>query len=471
MKGLTIYTSFSCFFRTSISVILFFILTLFVACKDLVDIDPPRTEIAREDVFSSDELATSAISGLYIDIFDNGSVITSTLHKENGLYTDELLDFTGNSEFFENSILPVNSFVEETWTRLYQFIYSANLIIEGINSESSQVSDDLKMHIEGEAKFIRAWCHFHLVNLWGDAPLVTSTDFRGNASIGRTSSQNIYNQIVDDLASAQLLLSEDYSFSDGERGRVNSAAATALLARVYLYQKDWANAEFQASGVINNSLYNLDDLNEVFLVNSRESIWQIRPLMNNGTNAFDAVIYVLDAVPDVVSLNEDSYNMFDINDARRNNWIGTFTDGVETWFYPFKYKVVPTNTQPNPPITESLTIFRLAEQYLIRAEARAQLSNVAGAQEDLNIIRSRANLPNTTANNQALLLEAIQEERRFELFTEGSHRFFDLKRTGQIDAILSAIKPNWETVDQLYPLPQSDFDKNPNLRPQNPGYN
>ena len=193
--------------------------------------------------------------------------------------------------------------------------------------------------------------------------------------------------------------------------------------------------------------------------------------MNNVTNAFDAVIYVLDAVPDVVSLNEDFYNMFDINDARRNNWIGTFTDGVETWFYPFKYKVVPTNTQPNPPITESLTIFRLAEQYLIRAEARAQLSNVAGAQEDLNIIRSRANLPNTTANNQALLLEAIQEERRFELFTEGSHRFFDLKRTGQIDAILSAIKPNWETVDQLYPLPQSDFDKNPNLRPQNPGYN
>src|SRR5690606_19066848 len=110
-----------------------------------------------------------------------------------------------------------------------------------------------------------------------------------------------------------------------------------------------------------------------------------------------------------------------------------------------------------------------AEQYLIRAEARAQLSNIAGAQADLNKIRIRAGLGETLASSQNELLTAILQERRFELFTEHGHRFFDLKRTGNLDNVLGS-KPGWNTTDRLFPLPEKELLLNPNLLPQNPGY-
>jgi hypothetical protein len=119
-------------------------------------------------------------------------------------------------------------------------------------------------------------------------------------------------------------------------------------------------------------------------------------------------------------------------------------------------------------------VFRLAEQYLIRAEARAQQGNVSGSQSDLNAIRTRAGLPNTTANDKASLLTAIQHERQVEMFTEWGHRWFDLKRTGTIDAVMSVIAPAkgggaWNSNKALLPLPLGDLQADQNLT-QNPGY-
>jgi hypothetical protein len=113
---------------------------------------------------------------------------------------------------------------------------------------------------------------------------------------------------------------------------------------------------------------------------------------------------------------------------------------------------------------------RLAEQYLIRGEARAHQNNVQGAQEDLNIIRSRAGLGATTANDESSLLAVIETERQVELFAEWGHRWFDLKRTGRADAVLSLEKaPNWQSTDRLYPIPFEEIKINPSLT-QNPGY-
>ena len=167
-------------------------------------------------------------------------------------------------------------------------------------------------------------------------------------------------------------------------------------------------------------------------------------------------------------MRDDLINAFEAGDERSTNWVGRFTDVTGTWYYPFKYKVQDGNQAV--PITEALTLLRLAEQFLIRAEARTQQGNFTGAQEDLNMIRNRAGLANTTANDQSSLLMAIEHERRVELFTESNHRWFDLKRTRRADAVLGGIKSNWQPTDVLYPIPQSDFDKNSNLKPQNPGY-
>jgi len=108
--------------------------------------------------------------------------------------------------------------------------------------------------------------------------------------------------------------------------------------------------------------------------------------------------------------------------------------------------------------------------YLIRAESKAHIGDLSGAKEDINSIRSRAGLANTTAITQDEILDAILEERRLELFTEFGHRFFDLKRFNKIQPVLSAIKPGWDASDILFPIPEAELNLNPNLQPQNQGY-
>ncbi|MNL53547.1 SusD family protein [compost metagenome] len=112
----------------------------------------------------------------------------------------------------------------------------------------------------------------------------------------------------------------------------------------------------------------------------------------------------------------------------------------------------------------------MAEQYLIRAEARAEQGDLIGAKEDLDKIRTTAGLTGTTALSKQDILDAILKERRVEFFTEQGHRFFDLKRANALDAALAPVKAGWNPTDQLLPLPESELTLNPNLNPQNPGY-
>jgi hypothetical protein len=95
--------------------------------------------------------------------------------------------------------------------------------------------------------------------------------------------------------------------------------------------------------------------------------------------------------------------------------------------------------------------------------------NLSQGAEDLNKIRNRAGLNSVDVLTKEQLLTAIYDERRKELFTEYSHRFFDLKRSGQINAVLST-KPGWNDTDIVFPLPQKELDLNPGLLPQNQGY-
>ncbi len=116
-------------------------------------------------------------------------------------------------------------------------------------------------------------------------------------------------------------------------------------------------------------------------------------------------------------------------------------------------------------------VFRLAEQYLIRAEARANLENLTGANEDLNIIRKRALLDAKNDLNKDSILRNIEQERRIELFSEWGYRWFDLKRLNRADKVLTQTKGDtWQSTDALYPIPQSEIDLNSNLKPQNAGY-
>jgi hypothetical protein len=126
------------------------------------------------------------------------------------------------------------------------------------------------------------------------------------------------------------------------------------------------------------------------------------------------------------------------------------------------------------PVSEYIMVMRLAEQYLIRSEARVQQGKLELAIEDLNLIRSRAKLANKSGNNKSDILTDILHERKVELFTEWGHRWFDLKRTENLDDIMKIVTPTkggvWRRESALLPIPASEILINSNLL-QNPGYN
>jgi hypothetical protein len=306
--------------------------------------------------------------------------------------------------------------------------------------------------------------HFYLVNIYGNIPYIETTNYEENRLVFRVPQAVVYEKIVADLIEAAALLPEDYI--SAERVRPNKSTAHALLARTYLYMGLWAEASDSASAVINNSQYVWENnLDLIFLKESTTTIWQLKSNID-GKNTNEAAAFVfLTGPPPSLALSESLVNGFEIGDLRKTHWLGAVTNGSNTWYYPNKYK---ENENTGVSVEYSI-IFRLSEQYLIRAEAHARQGNLTSAKEDLNKVRNTAGLANSSAITQEEIVAAIQHERKSELFTEYGHRFFDLKRTSLLDAALSQ-KPGWNTTDELWPLPESDLLTNPNLNPQNSGY-
>lgn len=238
-----------------------------VSCKKFVDIPPSPQLIATSAIFSDDNTAIAAADGVYASIrtaspaFENGALSIYC-----GLSADEIATTSSSSTYgaFFKNVIPANNttLLGVFWAGPYNTIYRANAILEGLNNAAA-LSDSVKKQLTGEMKVVRALTYFYLTNLYGDIPLITTSDYKQNATIPRTSSTKVYQQMVADLSEAESLLNNNYP-SPG-KSRPNKQTAAALLARVYLYQKDWANAQAQASQVINSGLYNLvTDLSSVF---------------------------------------------------------------------------------------------------------------------------------------------------------------------------------------------------------------
>jgi hypothetical protein len=464
--------------------ILFLLLTgcLLGGCKKLIEVDLPIDKNTSETVFSNTSTAVAAITGIYAGISAPEDVFTDAygLSIRTALRADELIP-VNPSEYpdYINAATGNNS-AWSMWERTYRdHIYRVNSLLEGVG-KSTTLPDDIKLILTGEAKFTRAWLYFYLVNLYGDVPLVLTTDFKVNSTIPRTDKQLVYEQIVRDLKEAQEglkseFLDKDLTSSTLERIRPNKAAATALLARVYLYLGKWQEAETEAGKVINDANFELlADVNQVFLKNSKEAIWQLQPnpLNTDGANAPDgrSLINPYQGNP-LFYVSASLLNAFEPNDIRRASWITQSPSGLTI---PYKYKEGWAIMEQK----EYTMVLRLAEQYLIRAEARARLNNLTGdnsAASDLNDIRLRAGLPVTTADSQDALLVAIAKERRIELFMEWGDRWLDLRRRGQLDAIMSVVAQQkgtaWAPYKALLPIPYDEFMFNPALRGhQNPGY-
>lgn len=451
---------------------------LSISCEDFVEVEAPDNKMVQDVVFSDDATAQSAMTGIYNQLFlasfSNGQRNSVTLLS--GLSADNFRNiYTANltrMEFEQHELLPDNPHNLELWASAYNMIYMTNSLLEGLNS-SEEISSEIKTQLESEARFIRAFTYFYLVNLYGDIPLVLTTNYQDNQLATRNPSGEVYEQVIIDLEIAIDSLTTEYL--NEERTQVNQYAAMALLARVHLYLENWEEAEILSSQVINaSSTYEiLQDLNDVFLANSKEAIWQISSAGGSGlvTHTNEGSIFIIHPVFSFlasIQLEDQFVNVFKDVDARFENWID-YHEGMDA-FYAHKYKIWNSSEFP---IEEYSMVLRLAEQYLIRAEARAQRENLSGAIEDLDVLRTRAGIELISEINPGInpqeLLNIIIEERRKELFTEWGHRWLDLKRTGCADEVFGTNNSLWENTDLLYPIPAEERMRNPNLS-QNPGY-
>jgi len=449
------------------------------ACKKFVTVANPPDVLTTDKVFANDNSATSAVLSIYIDMMNdqfgsNGSFVCFTMSAFGGLSANELQWTQNNTttpsylEFTSHSITPPNTYVQAFWQDGYKYIYRTNAILDGISKSTGMTASGKKL-VEGEAKFIRGFCYFYLVNLFGDVPLVLSPDYIANMNMARTPASQVWDQVQQDLKDAKQLLPVNYPTA--ERLRPNSATAGALLARTYLYLGKWPEAEAESDAIISSGVYGatLPALNQVFLKQSTETIWQLQPVRAN-TNTNEGVSFlVTGATQPSYQITQNLLSAFEPNDLRKTTWIG-FSSPVAnpTWAFPTKYKAGTAAT-----VTEYYIVFRLTEQYLIRSEARAHQggSKLATGISDLNIVRNRAGLPAASPTDQNALLSALEHERQVEFFTEWGHRWLDLKRTNRAQTVLQPLSANntWNPGAELYPIPGAEIGNNPLLL-QNPGY-
>lgn len=440
-------------------------------CEKFVQVPSPRNQLLNDAVFSDSANSTSAVLGIYISAieayglsFSSGGITVYT-----GLSGDELLTsstgYLDEMEFYENSITPGNYINSSFWIDAYRQIYNANACVEGL-LESEGISASVKNQLLGEARLYRAFIYFNLVNLYGEVPLVTGTDFRINKALPRLKTNEIFDFLISELDECRNLLKPEY-VGNG-RLRPNLYAALFLLSKAHLYMGNWEESEKAATEIISSGYYVLESqLDNVFLATSREAIWMISPVLP-GYETWEGYFFVPDgfASAPTYQISDSLYNSFESDDLRKKHWTKTYEAYGTSYTIPYKYKlgydglIVPR---------ENYVVFRLSDAFLIRGEARAHLNKLDAANEDLNTVRERAALVHKNYTSQTELLNALFRERRSELFLEWGNRWYDLKRTNTANTVLAPIKPGWDEYDALFPIPQTEISTNPFLT-QNPGY-
>ncbi len=442
--------------KTNIFTILLILSLTFLWSCNVLDYDP-ELNITDEQAFVNRASAEAALTGAYSRLQNNSYYGRD--YVAFGYLSADNVEWSGSFNFYQqidaNSLTADNSTVNSTWSAIYSTINSANHIIAKVQSVDDPVFlQQEKDRIQGEAYFIRALAYFDLARAWGGVPLVL--DFTRSpddgTGIGRSTLEETYARVLSDLEEAQRLLPTEVN-----RNRATRHSAEALRARLHLYLGEWAEAEDYATRVIDNPAYELVQPFSEFIQNknSTESVLELaydNANRNNHNGYFlpSSLGGRLEWKP-----TENLVNLLrDPNTGGNRKALIENANGVTYGALYFR-----SGTGDDPAY-----ILRVAELYLIRAEARAHQNNLEGAIEDLDAVRNRAGLGNTNASNRQELLLAIEQERRLEFALEG-HRWFDLVRTGRAGDILGLNDTNrW-----LLPIPESDLNADPDLV-QNPGY-
>lgn len=443
------------------------------ACDEALDPTPQQQIPTAEALDDPDELR-AAVNAMYdaLQTCDGGYcrnlIIFPDLYAGNLAFTGT---FTSDREVARRNVTAANTALPGMWGAAYQGIDRANNVLASLPSLEDQFDADEYAQLAGEAHFIRALNYLTLVNFFGGVPLVTEPirEVPDDVRQAKNSPAEVYAFIETELAQARARLPE---LGSDAAGRASYEAATALLARVHTYQKEWATAYALADEIIESHTFSLEPQYENAFEKEQtdEAIFEIPfTVTDPGSLAFWFFPGSLGGRWGIAP-SANLVNSFEEGDTRIDVAIQPDVAGDD---FGAKYTDISTTADDIP-------VLRLAEMYLIRAEAAARLGDFAQALEDVNVLRERAGLEGydeTTADlnedgtlTAAEVLEIVLVERRHELFYEG-HYFFDLKRFADVvPAAQARLTTLGITANKLiFPIPQREIDANPALV-QNPGY-
>lgn len=439
------------------------ILLFFSACDGILS-PQPVDRITNDQVLDEPGSARAVVSGIYRSFANLAAPkvvagdLTADLLTANGTFTQYI-------EIGNKTISASNGAATAMWNVIYDLVFKVNFLFEGIDDIQGLVASE-RDEILAEARFLRAYAYFTGAYTYGGMPIVETTDIATNSSIGRSSREELLAYIESELLLCLDLLPEEPFNS----GFASNGAVKALLARYYLYVENYEEAERLATEVIDaNGTFEytleqnyLDAISDF----SQESILEVVYSANDnpGTstnfslwNLFEERREIIPSGVVVSALQNNGGERLGVITFDANN-VGPRDNG---------YTITRYGQFDNVPV------FRLAEMYLIRSEARTRLGRVTGVTgglDDLNTIRVRSDQAPLDINSASELLSAIEEERLVEFAFEG-HRWYDIKRTGKAATIMNAFTPNWSETDNLWPIPLREITNNPSLRnAQNPGY-
>lgn len=490
---------------------------VFASCNSFLD-ESPDSELTNENWGSGDkdnatEYTTATqmeqlLSGAYSDYADEFWQLDWYMMNDaqaDNAYAGEDKEQTRQIDELRLSLS--NGNVSRDWGYLYSQISKANTIIEWIPQiKDSNLTETRRAEISGEAHFMRALCYFNLVRIYGRVPLIVN--YVPEISVENIEEvypllypeqagvEEIYAQIVSDLEEAESGVM-DYS---SNKFKITKALVHLIQAQVYATKDgfagtDWSKVRQYAKAVTDDSRYGLmDNFDDLFAISEtpeagtlpslnltnehcKESIFEVdynswSTLGNWGAQMFYGIDWKKFNTP-----SQDLYKAFNnAGDIIRRDASITFGDVTGKWTdkywasnkFPYCYKMRAQEAG-------NIVIFRLPEAILLLAEAENELGNLSEGQRLLNLIRTRVELPNTTANNKDVLRLAIENEHRLEFAFEGK-RWMDLKRRGRFIEVMKACSDHQSayasglTEDKLiWPIPQTEKELNENLV-QNPGY-
>lgn len=426
------------------------------SCKKFLDVEP-RSAISDAAVITDKISAETAVRGAYrqlgaggyygegyvtLGYFPGGDVVNNTVAASQDIVD---INFRADDGNFASA-----------WAAIYSTINRVNHVIDKVPGVTDPLlTEALKNQLLGEAHFIRGLAYFDLARAWGGVPLkLTPTEnLSESTGIPRSTLEQTYDQVLADLQRAEALLPAGIN-----RIRATKNTVYALLARLHLYMEQWEAAETEATKLINNTGYKLVTPFSAWFKNNvtgtEESIFEIQYSAQN-TSSFRAQMqhptrggtYRYGPNSNLVNLLNNPAIGGGSNGRRA--LIGSVTQNNTTlWFGDLYYR---------SPATDPSYVLRIAEQYLIRAEARARRNNLEGAIADINEVRKRANIAPFAPSDlptQAQVLLAVEEERRFEFLWE-AHRWFDLARTGRAKTVLETLDPNRDVAphERYFPIP------------------